>query len=717
MSTYATPDTTTESLLERAKRCFKLASEAYQRQRDRESEDLRFQVPDLQWDSASRAQRSGSNAGGVATPPRPILSISKLDQPIQLVLNTARAAKLGVSIHPVSETADDDTAEVMQGIYNRIQRDSKAEDARLWALDRAVKAGRGAYRVNTRWDEDAPETFDQEIVIERILLQEMVYFDPAAQRSDFSDGEYAFVAAWVQLDTFKRLYPNATFSKADGGEFADLAGADPEWVRGDGDSKAVLVTEYFYKVHDTETVDIGGRVRERDKVSVRWCKVTCHEVLEEQDWNGRYIPIIPVIGRELQPFDSERRWVGMIGPSKDGQKLYNFAASSLVERMMLEPKVPYLIAEGQIEGYEPEWQQANVRNLPYLPYKPTTLGGAPVPPPQRMQIDQSGMSLAMMALQESDSFMQATTMVNAWSKGQANRNESGRKVLALQQQTDEGTSHWVSNLADAVALEAKIVLDLMPAIYDRPGRVARIIGDEDDTKTVMLNASFVMGQNGRPQPAQDGQQGAKRYDLRGGGYTTSVSIGKSFQTRLQQGAEEFGVLLQAMPPELQVLLLPTYMRFRDTPGAKEAADVLAKYRDSKFPGLVDDKDGTPTPEQLQAQLQAMQQQAQLMQAQLQQAMQAIQTDQAKQQAMLQKAEMDAQAKVEVARMQQEAAARDDALKLQLERMNQQFEAVQAQLDRAHKAQLAREEMAHEVAMAEVAARQAQRQQQTEGATE
>ena len=50
-----------DKLLEKAKRCFKLACEAEAKQREREREDLRFQVPEYQWDDAARAERDGSN--------------------------------------------------------------------------------------------------------------------------------------------------------------------------------------------------------------------------------------------------------------------------------------------------------------------------------------------------------------------------------------------------------------------------------------------------------------------------------------------------------------------------------------------------------------------------------------------------------------------------------------------------------------------------------
>ena len=658
--TYAeTGDTSgRKDLLERAKKCFKQACAAEAKQRERERDDLRFQIPEYQWTDAARAERAGGNG----VPARPILSISKLDQPIQLVINQARQSHLGVNIHPVSEKASKETAEVLQGLYRRIERDSNAQQARLWAFQRAVIAGRGWYRINSKWDEDSdPQYFDQEIIIERILHQDSVYADPSAQRADFSDGEWAFVTSWVPFETFKRLYPESRLVKQEKGgvsglwsSFKDWITQEPDWVKEDGDDKSVLVCEYFYKVHETETTESidGKRKRDRDVVTVKWAKLTGYEVLEEQDWDGKYIPLIPVVGRELQPVNGERWWVGMIRHARDAQRFFNYAASALVERMGMEPKSPWVMGEGQDEGHETEWLESNVRNRPVLHYKPTTIGDKLVPPPQRAQIDLTGMSLSAQAVQISDGWIQSNTMVYDQGLGKsAHKEESGRKVLALQGQSDASTSDFLANLSDAILYESLVTLDMIPAKYDRPGRITQILGEEDDSDTVMLNAPYVKDASGKPIPAPDGDPAFKLHDLQDRGYTTSVSVGQSFQTRLQQGQEAWQQLIPNLPPEAQILLLPTLMRFLDTPGAKDAADMLAKFRDAKFPGLADDKGQGPTPEQLQAQLEGMKLQTQQMQQMLQMAVQEIKTKQAEQEGKIRIAEIKAESDARLASAQ------------------------------------------------------------------
>ena len=696
---------TKAELLSLAKKRFKLACESESEQRRREREDLEFQIGELQWDADAKATRMGATVGNQVIPARPMLSVDLIRQPKQLVLNQAVEAHLGVEVHPVSEDADKDIAEVKQDLYRRIERDSNAAQGRMWGFDRASQCGRGWYRIGTKYDEDSENPDDQEITIDRILYQDMVYADPAAQKPDFSDGRFIFVAAWMPITEFKDKYPDAQTSTA-GFDFRAFSISDPDWVKGDGDDQAVLVAEYWYKEYERKKVERKGRNHWTEKVTVKCAHVTGVEVLEEYDWAGKYLPFVPVIGQELQPFDGSRRWEGMVRPARDGQKFANFAASNLVERMSLEPKAPWVMAEGQAEDHEQEWQQANIRNFAYIEYKPTTIEGKPAPPPQRTPIDSSGMSLSLMAWQEAKGFVQSATSVYAPSLGEVPQRkdaQSGRAILALQNQSDAGTGQYLQNLANiSMTYEAKVVLDLMPYIYDRPGRITQVLGGEDEARMVMLNAPSMPGPDGKPIPAQEGDPKAKTYDLSKGRYAVSVSIGKSFQTRLQQGQQVLGEMLPNLPPEFQVLALPTFMRFQDTPGAKELGDLLAKYRDSKFPGLVEGKDGMPSPEQLQGQIQAMQQKGQEMSQQLQMAIQEIKTDQAKQQATLEKAKIDAQKELELQRMKDATAiavAQINAqAKVGMAATEDENEALATGLQHAHEAEQAELDRGHEAAM-------------------
>ena len=704
-------ETEDESIHATAKKRWKICVEAWSKQATREKDDLAFQVPERQWDEGARRQRLGMAIEGVPTPARPVLSIPKLDQPIQMVLNQERSAHLGVSIQPLSADADKETSEILEGLYRRIERDSQAHLARSWAFNRAVKAGRGYYEITTAYDDSSDDPNDQVIRIERILHQESVYFDPSAQKPDFSDANYVFLASWVPLADFKAEFPDAKIPTND--EFQEDEVLEPEWIRGEGETLAVRVLKYYYKEKTYKRQEKGARKREQ--VEVDWCLMSGLEILDSGDWAGKYLPIVTVIGSELIPFDQERRWQGIIGPAKDAQRLYNYSASTAVELVALEPKSPWVGAEGQFEGYEAKWQQANIRNWPYLEYKPKTLNGELIGPPQRAQVDVGRLGPSMQLLQQADQFIQITTATYDPSLGRtSNREKSGRAIMALQQQGDEGNSHFMHNLAEvSMAYEAKCILDLIPTIYDREGRLARTLDEEDDSKTVMLNAPhFQHPETKMPMPAPGGQlppgtpmlpapppqpgvpptppqsPPVKHYDLKKGIYSVAVSIGKTRQSALQEGAEEIGQILQSQP-NLMPLIGPIYFKYRDFPGSKEIADLMAQVRDKQFPGLKTGDDGQPSAQQLQSQLQQMGQQMQMMQSQLQGAMEQIKTEQAKQQATIQTAQIKSQTDLQVAAMNNQTKLAIESLIAKFESMmkGQQMthEAVQNDADRAHEA--------------------------------
>ena len=411
------------------------------------------------------------------------------------------------------------------------------------------------------------------------------------------------------------------------------------------------------------------------------------EIIEEQEWNGEDIPLIPAIGTELQPFNEERRYEGMVRPARDGQKLYNFSASTMVEAASSLPKSPWM---GDIEQFAPYlqvWNQANVRLFPFLPYKSISVDGNAVPPPQRVQVDGSTLAPIMMMMQQADDFIQSATATPDPVLGKSNtKNQSGKAIEALQGQSEASNSSYIQNFADVtMQYEAKVGIGMIRRIYDRPGRVAQVLNAEGDVRPVMLNAPFVEGKNGRPIPAPKGLPGQtttqqpqqpKTYNLGTGFYGVSVTVGKSWNTRKEQGAEVLGSIMEK-DPELGVVLSPLFLKFMDGPGMAEAADLAREYRDLKYPGIGKSKDGVETPEQLQAKLKAAEMQIQQMQQMGHQMQQELQNQQAKAQAEIEKVQIKAQSDAQVAMLKAQTDAQganaEAALKIELERMQAETE--------------------------------------------
>ena len=716
------------AFLEKARKRLKGIQDAESEQRRNEKEDLRFRGKD-QWSAEAQIERGG-NAGGVRVPQRPMLTIDLIQQPDQLIYNQANKADLGVTLHPAGENASEELVEVKQDLYRRIQRDGGAHGARMWAFDRAKKCGRGWYRVVKQYDEDAdltgPGAFDQEIAFERILDQQNVYMDPSAQKADFSDAKYAFVVVWMSVEDARRQFPDAEIPETGTPDWTGLENRAPDWVdrgRAEGEG-GILVAEYWFKDITTETLcllDDGTVVvkagdydvptsrivqeRSRDKVTVYASKMCgLDQFLEEPvDWQGKYFPLIPVIGREQQPVDGKRLWEGIVRPAMDGQRFYNYSASTMVEGMAMEPKAPWIMPEGQDEGYENEWKQSNIRNFPVLHYKPTSLADKLVPPPQRAQVDTSKMQLSMMALNEAKGFVQAATANSAAYLGELRPGsqdpQSGKAILALQQQGDASTSIYMDNLVNiTLPYEGRVVLDLMPYIYDRPGRIAQVLGEEDKSRVVMLNAPYVTGEDKMPQriEANEGQplpQEAKQWNLAEGKYSIAVEAGRPYHTRLQEAGDMIGQVL-AKQPALMPLIGPTYFKTQDWPGAKDVADILEKVRNQQYPFLVDDENQA-SPEALKQQIAGLQQQGQAMQQAMQQMQQALEVDAAKQQAQMAKIQADLEIRRAEIDSKERIAAANNETKMAIEGMANRFRALEEVLARMEDREARHEEMAHE----------------------
>jgi len=730
----------------------KLVMDAEEEQRGLEEDDLAFDAG-AQWPDEIKLSRGRQVIDNVEIPARPMLTIPKLDQPVQLVINAMRRAHLATSVHASTEDSDRETAEVLEDLMRHIQTKSNAELARNWAFERSVKCGRGYYRVLAKYCDDygtSGHWSDQELVLKRILNQGSVYLDPYATEPDWSDGMWGQIGGFLPQDVYKKNWPNSEMADriSSGDEFdLDDALAPPDWMSTDMSGKqdgkrGIRVMERFVVKVTTRTriayasedgsaltdeyapadeqeaqaylQTLGDRVRAKRETAertVKWMKLNCLEILEQEDWPGKWIPIFPVVAKE-QFFANVRRWVGMIRPAKDGARLFNYAATAAVEKEALDTKAPYIGYEGSFKGHEAAWAQSATRAFPYLQVAPVTIGGQPAPLPQRNTASPN-LAGSLALLGAADEFLKATTGTYDPSLGNTSSSgESGRKILALQQQSDQGNSHFLDNLAViTMPHEARVLLDLIPHYYDRPGRVAQCLGQNDtEPHEVMLNAPFVKGQDGRPQPVppemvEQGMapKGTKHYDLAKGSYSAVVSVGKNYESRLREGSDEIGKLIEAAP-EMLKFIGDIYFKFRDFPGHQEIADRMKKMLP---PGIADD--GHDDLETAKAKLGQMQQEFEKLKQAFGEASKALETKQVETQGKVAIEQGKAEASMRMEQMKLEAEMKmaeiDASIKVQIAQLEMMMEERtaerKAQLDYTGKKALQDDQQKHELGLAYV----------------
>src|SRR6185369_4657698 len=110
--------------------------------------------------------------------------------------------------------------------------------------------------------------------------------------------------------------------------------------------------------------------RKADSYKIVQRLMTGAEVLETTEWAGKYIPIIPVYGEEIN-IEGKRRFNSLIWGAKDAQRMFNYWRTTSTELVALAPRVPFLGEEGafDVDGETEKWKTSNTRSHPYLQFK------------------------------------------------------------------------------------------------------------------------------------------------------------------------------------------------------------------------------------------------------------------------------------------------------------------------------------------------------------
>ena len=626
----ASKDTDDKDFLATARDRFQITAEYESEYRRLALDDLRFYDGE-QWPSNIKTQRELDH--------RPCITINRLPQFTHQVTNNLKQLKAAPKVSPVDAQGDKKTAEVLQGLLRHIEVQSNADAARSYAAFYAAVTGRGWYRVVTKYIEGL--SFDQEIYVQRIKNPNTVYMDPTCQQPDYSDARFAFIVEDLTEEAYKERYPDEDLVSAE--DYRSHGDNEPLW-RWEG---GIRIAEYFCRHTRQETIVLlrdgtilpleqapeGApviRKRTMDVPYVEWCVINGEKVLERAEWPGKYIPLVGVLGEEYD-VDGKVSMVGMVRHAKDAQRMLNYWESSKTEIIALAPKAPFIVAEGQIENHEKEWSQANAKTFAYLQYKPKSVGQEMVPPPQRQVYEPPIQSITVAQAQTVD-HLKATTGVYDASLGNRSNETTGVAIKARQLQGDVANYHFTDNLQIAITHETRILIDLIPKIYDRPGRVIRIIGSDGAEKQVPVG-----------MPHND--QGFQRlYDFGMGQYDVVADVGPSYKTKREESVDGMVAFAQ-VAPELVPQYADLFVEAQDWPMAEAIAERVR-------PPNIPPKGEEQLPPAAMQKINQLQQQNQQLTEALQQATDALN---------VQKVQMDATERMQMRDIQSKAALQQQKL--------------------------------------------------------
>lgn len=673
--------------------CFKEAAEGWSEIRQSALEDLAFYNGE-QWSGDAIRQARLKKA--------PVVTENRLPVFVAQVENSLRQQEISINAAALDEVASTETAEIFTGLIRAVEMDSRAKSQYIHAAGQngAMVPGFGFLKVEL--EPAYPGAQQLKPVIKAVRDPFKVMCDPDWLEPDASDASYWFEFEDYSEKAFRRLFPKARYSTSS--EFIAVGAGDPSWMP----NGFIRVARFWYKEEDArvtylledgtlvedllqetvegmakwkfdaasqtltdlETGDQKVVLRNREVLGcrIRWCDLTGAEILDEGDWLGDHFPFSMVPG-SITIVDGKKMIRGMVKFAKDSQVMLNFINVSLAKRLASTNKAPWLIAQRAIkgEGIKKYWDgAANGEEFGYLPYNDVDEKGNPVTPPTRADQTAQIQDLVLAAQAYEDKLKNTLGIYDA-GLGATPNEQSGVAIKTLAQQGQNANYHFSDNLVRSLQHLGRILINLLPKVYDAP-TVARIINAEGEAKNVVLNDLFV----------EKGEE--KYYNLSEGAYGITVTVGPAHANAKQAAIGQMLELARANPnivPYIQDLIAGAM----DFPGKELVATRLKKVLALTAPQLVEDGEMADIPPQVQAAIGQMQQQLQMITQQAQQL--ALENQQMK--SMIDAKTLEFQGRAQVVALEAEAAKQLEAEKrqtqLQVASLNTQAQREENEADR------------------------------------
>lgn len=606
-----------KDLLKRVRDRYRYFVESWKPTRDEGELDMRCLSTDGPWDPAEKNSRKELK--------RPCMHLDQLSQYTNSLVNEVKQSPIGIKIDPTGHGASDETAELRQDRIRQIEYENDATDAYLNAFEDAVERGYGAFGILTEdldWDR-----FEKKIVVRSFPNPDAVYWDPDCKKADCSDMADAIVITHFSFADFGRKFKKAepvSFSTED-------QVVAPEWVH--MDEERIQVAEYWYvevtdrtlyfledsaearfRIFKDEIEESYGKFEVRDGListedgqvfeilkekqaeerKVWQCITNGLEVLKKVEWPGRWIPIIPVLGKERYIRDGskvKRVLESFIRHARPGQLLFDYYTSSEAESVGLVTKPGYTGYEGQFDTQTP-WADANKVPLAYKEVKARIAdSGDEILPLPRFDSYEPPIQAIEIGKESSRRTIQSILGSYGFSKMDDTNVKSGIALERLEQSANMASYHFVKNLKASIRHAGRIMNELLEVIEDEPQEVA--IRKEDGKREVVMIGE---GEN------QYSRGPGARHDV-------TISDGPSFTSQREAGktfSEQFMKVFAGHP--LMPMAMPFIIKLQNLgPIGDQLADILTPPQMKQAEELGIPPEVMQQMQQLQQALQAAQQ--------------------------------------------------------------------------------------------------------------
>lgn len=428
-------------------------------------------------------------------------------------------------------------------IIRDIAYNSRSQIAYETAFANALAGGFGAIRVIHEY-KDA-YSFDQHVLIKPVENPERCFFDPNATESTKHDGDYCGYYISMGRAEFNKTYPkieNPVSYPVD----RDLRNFT--W----GDKDTVTIVEYYEKeyfsfrlffldngetvtekqykklekkyLEDMVKVEAGvldpmvveplpniqeGGERTSKDYTIKYYKLIADTVLEKGKCPSKELPIIFTPG-ELENIQGKEYTISFVRYVKDAQRFLNYTKCEIAQAIKNGRREQWVGTPDNIatKALQKLWKNPDIQQGMLLAMPDPTTGKLPT----RVPASEVPQTLMLQAKSAQEDIASILGLYEA-NRGQDGSERSGRAVRERQRTGNQGLVVFFDNLDRAVEQTGRVVLSMLPKIYDTERKLMLDKADGTSYDTV-INKKL--------------PDGSLQNSMKEGKYSLEVEAGPSF---------------------------------------------------------------------------------------------------------------------------------------------------------------------------------------------
>lgn len=597
---------------------------------------------------------------------RPHLVFDEGSQYVNQFVGQSMQQERAVRVEPTDERVNGKTAEVMQGRVQQIDYASRGQTHTAKGLSDCAKRGYGWISLRTCYSSD--EGREQEPCYNPVPNPDSRLGDPDMKQIDGSDMDWCFVRDQVKKSYVKKKWSFAKnlgpqnqytvtlveYWKVDKKVIDQTLWLDdPNHTGGIEIKKSALpegstVTDDQVTLGSGETaytVDIlDSRDIEERKVTKYICQIVdptgppqqqaadvaldVVEILEVEEWNGKWIPEIPVLGPKEFINNGGTVTVtllSMLRRARDPMQLLNLTGTCAAELVSMTPKTHAVGYEGQFENHEDEWNNIGSSPLGYLQVKPIVdpTTNQVLPLPELMEWEPPIQAVMILWNACKDAIRSA---VGQLASPELDKGKSGIAIQKIQTEGASAVYHITEAYTRSLEQVGRVMGDLIEKTHDTKRNIP-IRKNDGTQKMVTINAPYhefpamLTHQNGSTMTAKSEAEmdaGMKQgymppkeksfHPIEVGAFNYTISTGPSYQSQQEQSSDFVDKLIQSVPELLvngqgQTTFGDLFVQLKNLGPTGDV--IVERFKKMLKPGLED----TPLdiPPQVQAELQKGQQ--------------------------------------------------------------------------------------------------------------